>query len=123
MGAVIEAEVSGKLAIPISAGKGTYLGLPYMVGRSKKQILQYIKDRLWKKVRGWKEKFRSQAGQDVLIKAILLVIPTFVMSCFYLPKTLSEEINAMIRRFWWSNGQKDRPINWSKWEDLCKSKA
>jgi hypothetical protein len=29
-------------------GTGTYLGLPSMVGRSKKETFAYIKDRIWK---------------------------------------------------------------------------
>lgn len=34
-----------------------YLGLPTFVGRSKKVVFQVIQDRVWKKVKGWKERF------------------------------------------------------------------
>lgn len=33
--------------------------LPYLSGCSKKQNFQYIKDRVWEKVQGWKEKLIS----------------------------------------------------------------
>ena len=33
-----------------------YLGLPAVVGRNKKASLNYIKDRVWGKLQGWKEK-------------------------------------------------------------------
>lgn len=38
-----------------------YLGLPTVVGRNKKASLNYIKDRVWGKLQGWKEKLFSQA--------------------------------------------------------------
>jgi hypothetical protein len=31
-------------------GTGTYLGLPSMVGRSKKETFAFIKDRIWKRI-------------------------------------------------------------------------
>jgi hypothetical protein len=39
-----------------------YLGLPPMMGRSKKRAFNDIKDRIWKRLQGWKEKLLSQAG-------------------------------------------------------------
>ena len=32
----------------------TYLGLPTLVGRSKFQTFSFLKDRVWKKIQGWK---------------------------------------------------------------------
>ena len=37
-----------------------YLGLPAVVGRNKKASLNFIKERVWNKLQGWKEKFLSQ---------------------------------------------------------------
>ena len=48
------------LGLPLSDGKGKYLGLPYMIGKSKKERFYYI--RVWKRVQGWKEKILSIAG-------------------------------------------------------------
>ena len=36
-----------------------YLGLPPVVGRHKKVSFNYIKDRVWGKLQGWKEKLLS----------------------------------------------------------------
>ncbi|XP_045790350.1 uncharacterized protein LOC123885137 isoform X2 [Trifolium pratense] len=43
-------------------GTGTYLGLPSMVGRSKKATFGYIKDRIWKKINSWRGRALSKAG-------------------------------------------------------------
>ena len=45
-----------------------YLGLPAVVGRNKKVSLNYIKERVWSKLQGWKKKLLSQASRGVLLK-------------------------------------------------------
>ena len=57
-----------------------YLGLLAVVGRNKKASLNFIKERMWNKLQGWKEKLLSQAGREVLLKAVVQAIPTFAMS-------------------------------------------
>ena len=100
-----------------------YLGLPSFVGRNKKTSLAFIKDRIWKKFQGWKEKILSQAGREVLLKAVVQAIPTFSMSCFKLPITLCHEIEAMIRKFWWGQRGTRRRIHWVKWSKMCRPKS
>ena len=45
-----------------------YLGMPSFVGRAKKETFSYIRERVWHKIQGWKEKLLSQADQEILIK-------------------------------------------------------
>jgi len=47
-----------------------YLGLPTLVGRSKYHTFSFLKDRVWKKLQGWKGKILSRAGNEILIKAM-----------------------------------------------------
>ena len=35
---------------------GKYLGLPTYIGRNKTKCFEYLKDRIWKRIQGWKEK-------------------------------------------------------------------
>ena len=46
-----------------------YLGLLAIIGRSKKAIFSCIKDRIWKKIQGWKEKLLSRLGKETLISS------------------------------------------------------
>jgi len=45
--------ISSSLGVSNTIGSGKYLGLPSMVGRSKKAIFSYLKDRIWKKCQSW----------------------------------------------------------------------
>ena len=92
------------LDVPVILQYEMYLGLPSLVGKNKKASFNYIKERVWKKIQGWKEKLLSQAGREILIKAIVQAIPTYTMSCFKLPLGLYGDIESIIRKFWW--GQK-----------------
>lgn len=65
-----------------------YLGLLTVVGKSKKQILSLIKEKIRRKLNGWKERLLSFASREVLIKAVAQSIPTYIMSIFKLPTTL-----------------------------------
>ena len=71
---------------------GKYLGLPSIIGKSKKDVFAEVKERVAKKLMGWKEKLLSIGGRKVLIKVVAQAIPTYTMSCFQLPKGLCEEI-------------------------------
>ena len=93
-------------------GYERYLGLPAMVGRKKKASLNFIKDRVWGKLQGWKEQLLSQAGREVLLKAVIQAIPTFAMSCFKLPDSLFNELNSMMSNFWWGQKDRERKMAW-----------
>ena len=44
------------------------------------------------------------------------------MSCFKIPITLCDEIESLIRKFWWGQRGNQRKIHWTKWSALCKPK-
>ena len=64
----------------------------------------------------------SQAGREVLLKAIVQAIPTFAMSCFKLLMSLCHEIEVMIKNFFWGQRGERRKIHRKKWETLCLPK-
>lgn len=48
---------------------GKYLGLPGEWGRSKTSALQWMRERIVGKIKGWKENLLKQAGKEVLIRS------------------------------------------------------
>ncbi|XP_074302679.1 uncharacterized protein LOC141634383 [Silene latifolia] len=100
-----------------------YLGIPTIIGRSKKAVFSCLKERVWKKVQGWKKKLLSKPGKEVLIKAVAQAIPTYMMSLFALPEGTIDEIHMTMARFWWGSTETQRKIHWWKWDRLCLPKS
>ena len=115
--------ITNFFGIPATQNYEYCLGLPSLVGRAKKKSFSLIKERIWKKLKGWKEKLLSQAGREILVKAFIQAIPTYTMSCFKLLKGLINEIEALIRKFWWGYRGDQRKIHWIAWDKMCKPKG
>ena len=106
----IQNALKDSLGVPIIRQYEKYLGLPSLVGRHRVASFSHIKERVWSKIKGWKGRILSQAGREIMIKAVAQAVPTYAMSCFRLPIQLCQEIEAMIRKFWWSQGQDQNKI-------------
>ncbi|XP_058783747.1 uncharacterized protein LOC131658475 [Vicia villosa] len=90
-----------------------------MIGRSRKDTFKYIKDRVWKKINSWSSRSLSQAGRETLIKSVLQAIPSYIMSIFLLPSSLSDEIEKMMNSFWWGHNRiRGKGLNWLSWDKL-----
>ena len=74
-------------------------------------------------MQGWEGKLLSQTGRQLLIKSIIQAIPTYAMRCFKLPLGLCNEIEVLIRNFWWGQRGDKRKIQWLKWDEMTNSKV
>ena len=117
------AEIVTTLGVKEVVKHDKYLGLPTIVGRSKKVIFAALKERIWKKIQGWQEKLLSRPGKEILLKAVVQAIPTYMMSIFKIPEGLIDEIHTLMARFWWGSTDTQRKMHWSSWDALCKPKA
>jgi ribonuclease HI len=119
---IAKQEILRLSGIPSTQRYDKYLGLPAIVGKSRRQAFKSIKDRVWRRLNDWKLKLLSQAGKEVLLKAVIQAIPTYSMSIFLLPKGLCSEINSMMQKFWWGNQENGSHIHWMKWSRMGLSK-
>ena len=78
----VQDEIKSKFGAQVIKQHEKYPRLPSLVGRNKKNTFKEIKEKLSKKLAGWKEKLLSKAGKKILIKAVAHAIPTYTMSCF-----------------------------------------
>lgn len=44
------------------------------------------------------------------------------MACFLLHKTLCEDLESIIMKFWWQKSHGKRGIHWCAWKVLCIAK-
>ncbi|XP_058764138.1 uncharacterized protein LOC131637556 [Vicia villosa] len=115
--------IRNRMGVKTVEAHSRYLGLPALFGRSKKLVFSQVINRVWKKVKGWKEKTMSRAGKEVLIKAVAQAIPTYVMGCFKLPEDCCKEIESLLARFWWGSSADDNKIHWLSWAKMTKAKG
>ncbi|XP_057439477.1 uncharacterized protein LOC130731262 [Lotus japonicus] len=62
--------IQDRLQVKVVEIQSKCLGLPTYVGRSKTQVFNFVQERVWKKLKGWKEKSLSMEGREVLIKSV-----------------------------------------------------
>ncbi|GAA0183408.1 hypothetical protein LIER_30823 [Lithospermum erythrorhizon] len=79
--------------------QGKYLGLPSQIERSKREVFSYITQRVEERTKGWKGRLLSQAGKEVLIKAVTTVIPNYVINYFLLQQGIIDNLNSVMTKF------------------------
>ena len=98
------------------------MGLPTRIQKSKTQTFRELKEKVERKLAGWKEKLSLSGDKEVLIKVMALAIPVYTMACFKLPLQLYKQINSIISKFWWGQKDEKRKMAWISWEEACKRK-
>ncbi|KAA3483393.1 LINE-1 reverse transcriptase isogeny [Gossypium australe] len=95
---------------------GRYLGLPSLVGHTKRSIFSFLRERMWSCIQNWNNKLLSRANKEILLKSIAQAILSYCMSTFLLPISLYDELQRIMNSFWW--GMKDNggsTIYWYRW--------
>ena len=70
------------------------------MSENKRSTFNEIKEKLRKKLTGWKEKLLSKAGKEILIKAVAQAISTYSMGCLKLLDSFCEDLTKLIQNFW-----------------------
>ena len=96
-----------------------YLGLPEKICGSKKQVFSFFQERLQDRTNSWSSKLLSKGGKEVQIKAVSQAVPSYVMSCYLLPKGITRNLSSAVSRFWWCTKIDNRGLHWVAWDKIC----
>jgi hypothetical protein len=82
-----------------------------MVGRDRTNSFIYLLERIIEILKGWKERFLSVGGKEILLKAIIQSILVFAMAIFQIPKQLCKEMIDAMDSFWWIDMDEQRKMH------------
>ena len=106
-------EIIVMLGVDVIDGNYYSLGLSSVLGRSKRVIFGFLKDRLLKQLSSWQSKLLSRVDKSILIKIVAQALPTYNMGVFLIPPSVLEELQKMLNSFWWgSRREGNRVIHW-----------
>ncbi|CAN1325060.1 Uncharacterized mitochondrial protein AtMg00310 [Linum perenne] len=91
-------------------------------GVGGKEVFIFLIPRMEKLVQSWKSMTLSHGGKETLLKSVLQIIPTYIMSCFLLPKHMTKKMNSLPRAFFWGGSVNKKVIHWTKGSVLSKPK-
>ncbi|KAF7843116.1 reverse transcriptase [Senna tora] len=118
----IREDICADLGIVASSNPGKYLGLPTLWERSKVVALSFVREKMMRKIQSWKKNVLSQAGREILIKAVASSVPAFPMVVFKFPKVFCKDLDAAVARFWWDKKEGGGGIHWQAWNKITRSK-
>lgn len=70
----------------------------------------------------WKGKFFNQAGRTILTQTSLGSMATHTMSVFPMPKVLTDRMDSIQLKFWWSKDSNTRGVFLKSWDDVALPK-
>ncbi|GKE03761.1 RNA-directed DNA polymerase, eukaryota, reverse transcriptase zinc-binding domain protein, partial [Tanacetum coccineum] len=107
----VKQEILSILPFQVGSLPVSYLGVPLITKQLSYTDCKCLIDRVQAKVTNWLNKMLSYAGRLQLIASILSSMQVYWASVFILPKTVTKEIDRMLKGFLWCQG------------DLSKGKA
>lgn len=61
-------------------------------------------------------------GKEILIKSVATTLPTYIMSSFRLPTTITTNLTSTVAQYWWSSNGGQCKMHWVVWNKLCTDK-
>ncbi|XP_074318032.1 uncharacterized protein LOC141654816 [Silene latifolia] len=103
--------------IPCNTNLGSYLGIPTDVGlsggiKSKREIFEFIIDKVRKRLSSWNCILLSSAGRLALISSVLSSLSVYFLSVFKIPVSVTKRLDAILSNFWWAGHKKSPSISW-----------
>lgn len=100
-----------------------YLGIPFAISPSLKDMWQWVRTKIEKKLNRWDNKYLSLVGRMQVCQKILSSYNIYYSSVWMFSNYQILEIQKTIRNFLWSNGKGKNKMHFVKWEWCHKDKS
>lgn len=88
-----------------SPNLGQYMGMPISHKRPRRRDLQFVVEKVRKRLANWKSKFLSKAGRLILISSTLNTIPNYYMQTILFPIATLRELDRICNNFLWGENE------------------
>ncbi|XP_059306149.1 uncharacterized protein LOC132057525 [Lycium ferocissimum] len=96
-----------------------YLGCPLFNGRKNAAVFSEMMNRVLSKINGWHTRFLSSGGKAVLIRHVLLALPIHMLAAVHPPKSVMNQMEKMLNKFFWGGSEEKNNYHWSSWDNMC----
>ncbi|XP_026410798.1 uncharacterized protein LOC113306024 [Papaver somniferum] len=88
-----------------------YLGIFPLKSDYRVASYDYLVDKFNSRFPGWRFHYTNMAGRTILLKTSLSSIPIYCMGICLLPKGVTQEIDKIMRCFWWGHNTDEKNYN------------
>jgi exonuclease III len=100
-----------------------YLGIPIFKAHSKVAHWMPMVDKLKNKIQAWGANWLNKAGKLVLMNSVITSLPIYQCSVLLAPKTITNKIDELLRRFLWEGGKNcERKLHLVNWDKVKRPK-
>ncbi|KAL4352786.1 hypothetical protein GQ457_06G015250 [Hibiscus cannabinus] len=114
--------ISAILGIAEVFDPGIYLGVPLRVGKNKTNRFGFLNEKVDDRISGWTKRLLSFGGREIFLKSVAQALPLYIMSCYLLPRSITDRITSSMRRYWWSGQLSVRGWPLLAWDKICTPK-
>ena len=99
-----------------------YLGVPLGQGIIRQASWQDLLDRVKARLVSWVLKPLNLPGRLVMVKLVLQVMPMYLFSVLFAPKSVLKEIRSIQRNFLWAGRESKAKFSLVSWEKVSMPK-
>lgn len=115
--------LASNLQMKLVKNPSKYLGINFKLRGRRVIDFQDLIDKVQSKLQGWKARLLSQAARETLISSVLQSIPLYTLSCFRVPESVCNKLDAVMRAFWWGHGVETRKLHLINWDTICQPRS
>lgn len=118
----VQEEITNIMPFNVGSLPIRYLGVPLLSSSMQTKHCVALIDKVKRRIFDWKSKSLSFAGRMQFINSVLSSLQVYWASMFVLPKSVSQDIERLIRGFLWCQGEFKRGKAKVNWKDVCRPK-